>query len=201
MNYTDFSAILVAAGLSSRMGAVNKLLLPVNGQPMVRHSAKLYLDLGISVCVVLGFEADKVGAALDGLDVACVHNRIFETGQQSSVRAGLDHIQLPKAGLFIALADQPFLQGQDIADMCDAFLQSAQDKIFLPDFNGQRGNPILFPGPLVSQIRAQGRVPGCRKFIADHPELVRAFPAPNPHFTTDIDTLQDAENLLNTALT
>ena len=33
----DASVILLAAGLSRRMGAENKLLLPVNGRPMVRH--------------------------------------------------------------------------------------------------------------------------------------------------------------------
>ena len=35
----QFEVILLAAGLSTRMGARNKMLLPVRGQPLIRHVA------------------------------------------------------------------------------------------------------------------------------------------------------------------
>ncbi len=57
-------AILLAAGASRRMGDVNKLLLPVDGVPMVARVAAAIGEAGLPMLVVLGWEADRVRAAL-----------------------------------------------------------------------------------------------------------------------------------------
>lgn len=62
--------VLLAAGRSTRFGDANKLLETVDGEPMVRRAALTLLDADLSrVIVVVGHEADRVRAALDGLDV------------------------------------------------------------------------------------------------------------------------------------
>ena len=103
------NVIVLAAGLSRRMGDVNKLLLDIDGEPMVRRTVKLYRSLFSSVTVITGFESDKVQAALTGLDVTLLFNPDFETGQQSSVRLGLRAQELQGEGVIIALSDQPEL--------------------------------------------------------------------------------------------
>ena len=78
--------ILLAAGMSQRMGGVNKLLLPINGVPMVRHMAlTLVAFADVSPVVVLGHEAERVGAALDGIALTMVTNAHYQSGQMSSV--------------------------------------------------------------------------------------------------------------------
>jgi molybdenum cofactor cytidylyltransferase len=67
VNRAHVSAILLAAGESRRMGGVNKLLLPIDGVPLVRRTAETLLATGIEdVVAALGFEADQVERALAG---------------------------------------------------------------------------------------------------------------------------------------
>ena len=62
---SEATAILLAAGLSRRMGAKNKLLLPIGGTPMVRHVALTYLaSIDGPLTVVPGFKADRIATAL-----------------------------------------------------------------------------------------------------------------------------------------
>jgi molybdenum cofactor cytidylyltransferase len=82
----SLGAIILAAGLSRRMGARNKLLLPINGKPMVRYVVETYLAVAdAQICVVTGFEADKIEAALAGLPVQFAHNSDYKAGQPFSV--------------------------------------------------------------------------------------------------------------------
>lgn len=89
---TEVAAIILAAGQSRRMGAQNKLLLLVNGIPMIRHVVAQYRSaLSGPITVVTGHEAPLVEAALAGIEVACVTNDDYASGQQSSVAFGLQH--------------------------------------------------------------------------------------------------------------
>ena len=61
--------------MSQRMGGLNKLLLPINGVPMVRHMAlTLVAFADVSPVVVLGHEAERVAAALDGIALTMITN-------------------------------------------------------------------------------------------------------------------------------
>ena len=86
----DTSVILLAAGLSRRMGAENKLLLPVNGRPMVRHVVDQYIEaLDGEVLVVLGHQSEEIASTLKGTTARTVFNPLFPQGQATSVAAGL----------------------------------------------------------------------------------------------------------------
>lgn len=196
---SNFEVIILAAGLSRRMGDINKLLIPVGGVAMVRHAADLYCKLGMSVTLVLGHDAHAITAALDGLNVSIVTNPDYSAGQAGSVQIGLAHTDLDLDGVLIALADQPHLTDADIAGFCRAFLSGTQGRIMVPWHEGQRGNPVLLPNTLARQIRtdiAAGRTASVRQFIDANPSLVQRYAAPNRHFTTDIDTPEDRRTLL-----
>lgn len=191
---TNINIIVLAAGLSSRMGEVNKLLIEIDGIPMVRRSVELYRSLFTSVTVVTGHQADEISAALTGMDIKIVHNLSYEQGQPSSVRCGMTNMPKCGDGVLIALADQPSLSQQDISSYVNAFLDGPQDKIFIPFYGAKRGNPVLFPSALMRQVKMSGRAAACRKFIDENPELTHAHQVSNAHFTTDVDTPQDARN-------
>ena len=64
----DRQVILLAAGESRRMGVPNKLLLEIGGVPLVRRTAEALAAIpDADVTVVLGHEADEIGAALTGV--------------------------------------------------------------------------------------------------------------------------------------
>ena len=187
----DVTAILLAAGMSQRMGAENKLLLPVNGAPMVRCVAETYLAaIDGPVTVVTGYDAARLRDVLSGLPVTFAHNPSFESGQPSSVAAGLAHA--PEADLLlIGLADQPLLKPGDLADLLALHRASDPGKITIPMHRGVRGNPIVVPRSLRPRLTENPDRPGCMRFTRDHPEHVQAADLSAPGFYTDIDTPAD----------
>ncbi|WP_299298148.1 nucleotidyltransferase family protein [uncultured Tateyamaria sp.] len=184
----DVAAIILAAGLSRRMGKRNKLLLPVGGVPMIRHVVSTYLAVVDGpVVVVTGHKADLVEASLDGCDVEIAHNATFADGQQTSVACGLRAV--PQAGrILIGLGDQPTLTKRDLQDLLDAQKAAETSRISIPLLNEQRGNPILVPGTLRDRLLADPRSPGCKTFTRVHPEHVQFHALPSPGFYADIDT-------------
>ena len=190
--YENFETVLVAAGLSTRMGETNKLLIEVDGQALIRRTASLYCALGMQVTIVLGHQGEAIKKALAGLPVRTVFNADYKTGQQSSVRAGLNASDFSKTGILIALADQPLLTPADIAGLCDAFLSGPRRRIMVPYVNKTRGNPVLFPSALAKLAHAEEGESHYRRFIDANPALVSSYAAPNANFITDIDTPEDA---------
>lgn len=183
------TAILLAAGHSTRMGARNKLLLDVGGQAMVRHVAATLLASHVdAVIAVLGHEHTAVAQALGDLPLRVVVNRDHASGQMSSVRAGIEAIEGDPAAIVVALADQPALEPADIDFLIDAFLALPEPKILIPARGRQRGNPIVLPGAERHRLLDGGFNFGCRNLIERHPEAVAGIEVPNPHYVQDIDT-------------
>jgi molybdenum cofactor cytidylyltransferase len=188
------AAVLLAAGLSSRMGTRNKLLIRIEGEPLVRRTARAYLAAGVDVYVVVGHEAPAVRGALADLPLTFVENPRFAEGQQISVRAGLDALSGGYDAVLVALADQAALRPEDIRDLLEAFAEGDRDRILIPFHQGQRGNPVLFPSEIITEIRASGRNAACRKFLDANPQLTRHYEAASDHFVIDIDTPDDLQN-------
>ena len=91
-----FSAVMLAAGLSSRMQGQHKLLLPVGGQPAVRRTVSALAAAGPGeIVVVTGFKGRAVMEALDGLPVTFQYNPRYEEGQMTSVAAGVAALRAP----------------------------------------------------------------------------------------------------------
>jgi molybdenum cofactor cytidylyltransferase len=187
----EVAAVLLAAGLSRRMGERNKLLIEIGGEPLVRRTAKAYLAANVKVHAVLGHEAERVREALADLPLTFVMNPRYEEGQPTSVLAGLDSIPGSPELILIALADQAALAPDDLAGLVCAFAESDRTRILIPFYKDQRGNPVAFPATIIAEVRAGGRNAACRAFIDRHPELIRRYEAPNGHFTIDIDTPAD----------
>ena len=183
-----FDAIILAAGLSLRMGAQNKLLLDWHGVPIIRRVVQTYLDcIGPNITVVTGFESDLVIKALNGLPVQFHHNPCFADGQQSSVMAGLS-VPSDADATLMGLGDQPLLTASALCDLMTAYQIADTSKIAFAVRGDERGNPTIIPAPMRSLIAADKARPGCRKFINDNPHLVTRIPMQSDGFFTDIDT-------------
>jgi molybdenum cofactor cytidylyltransferase len=185
------AAVLLAAGLSRRMGERNKLLIEIEGEPLVRRTAKAYLAAGVGVHIVLGHEAEQVSAVLKDLPAAFVHNPDYAQGQPTSVRAGIDSLASGYTAILIALADQAALTAADIGGLVKAFAADGGSRILVPFYQGRRGNPVIFPASLIEDMRALGRDAASRSFVDNSPALVYRYEAPNDHTVIDIDTPDD----------
>ena len=197
MTRVRFSAVVLAAGLSSRMEGRHKLLLPVGGEPAVRRVVRtLVAAQPQEVVVVTGFNGRAVVEALADLDVRFQSNARYKEGQMTSVAAGVAARQEPCDAVMICLADQVLLEAADYRDLVDAYAAMPHGSILVPMFEGARGNPVLFASSYCPEV-VGGRVnPGCRKLIAEHGDEVFLYEAGHDRYCVDMDTPADYQNIV-----
>lgn len=113
------AGILLAAGSATRMGK-NKLLLDLDGEPLVRRAARRALEAGLApVLAVLGHDAERTRAALEGLAIREVVNPAWASGQSTSLSAGVAAVPSDSEAAVVLLSDMPFVD----AAMIRAVLQ------------------------------------------------------------------------------
>lgn len=167
------AAILLAAGRSTRMGARNKLLAELDGEPMVRHVARhLAASKATGTTVVLGHEADRVRDALQGIDLAFVRNPDFADGLSTSVKAGLAALPEDCDGFIVCLGDMPTVRTQDIDRLIAAFNPLEGRAICMPVHQGKRGNPVLFARRFAAEMSELEGDTGARRLIGMHEDEV-----------------------------
>jgi molybdenum cofactor cytidylyltransferase len=192
------SAVVLAAGLSTRMGR-NKLLLSFQDKALVARVADTLLASRIDeVIVVLGHETEKVRAELQGKPVRLVHNPDYQDGLSTSVRTGVDAVSPDADGIMICLADQPLLEPADVNRIIEGFAEAKQvnKSIVVPFFKGERGNPVILDASLrVAILGIVGDV-GCKGVIKRYPEKVYAIEMENDHVVRDVDDVQAYERLV-----
>ena len=192
--HNGFTTILLAAGLSRRMGDVNKLLLPIGGKPLIRKVAEVMLAAhSQEVICVLGHEAEKLKDALDGLNLKMVLNADFEAGQMTSVSTGLAAAKKGASAYIIALGDLPRLTSEDCLALMDAHLKAPKGKMTVPvratnTNEWARGHPIIVPEDIRERILHQEPNLGCRGLINKHPDWVHRFETERTGFFVDLDT-------------
>ena len=186
--------VLLAAGASRRMGEVNKLLVEIDGQPMVRHAATAMLEGGIrDLVVVTGHQQDRVKEALKGLEVAFIHNADFDAGQAGSVAAGVAALPDGLSGALIALGDMPFVTADLVAEMIrdHSGLGDGETRISFPVHEGRRGNPVLWGRGFFDALRRLSGDAGGRTVLAENPAAVNSIGWHDNSIHRDIDTPQD----------
>ena len=200
-NKSRVSAVVLAAGESRRMGKINKLQLPIEGEPLLRRSVKTLLASNLGeIVVVLGHDRSETLALLDGLPVRTVYNDDYESGQMTSVHCGLASLIQANEGVMIALSDQPALTVSDINYLIEAFLSRKDGEVVIPVYKGMRGNPIIISSRSQQEIITGKHNLGCRRFIENNPALVRTVEMPEPSVLVDLDTPMDYRDFCDSDL-
>jgi molybdenum cofactor cytidylyltransferase len=183
------AAIVLAAGQSRRMGA-NKLVLPLEGKPLVRHVLDSVAASRIETAiVVLGHEAEQVRAALAGTGAAFVVNADFDGGLSTSLKAGLAALPPDCDGAMILLGDMPDIDPALIDRMIETFDPGRMQAIVVPRRNGRRGHPVLWGRaffPLLAQ-EIQGDS-GAKHLIGRYADWVAEIEADDDSVLDDLDT-------------
>src|SRR6185437_2580776 len=165
------AAVVLAAGRSTRMGAVNKLIAEIGGKPLVRIAAEQALASHASpVIVVTGHEKEKVAAALAGLPVRLVHNPDYAEGLGSSLRTGIAAVPAEADGAIVCLGDMPQVDAPLIDKLIAAFDPEKGALVVTPTIDGRRGNPVVWSRRFFPDLMAvQGDV-GARNLIGSYAE-------------------------------
>ena len=183
------AAVVLAAGRSTRMGAINKLIAEIGGKPLVRIAAEQALASSARpVIVVTGHQREKVEEALAGLPVRFAHNPDFAEGLGASLRTGIAAVPDDVDGAVICLGDMPQVDAELIDRLIAAFDPERGALIVVPTIEGRRGNPVLWSRRFFPDLRQiQGDV-GARHLIASYAEAVVEVPVSGESAFVDVDT-------------
>jgi len=184
------AALVLAAGRSTRMGRENKLLMEIDGKPMVVHAvdamlASPHVDM---VIVVTGHEADAVKAALGDRKVIFKHNPAYADGLSTSLATGLDALPVGVAGVIVGLGDMPRIRSGDVDRLIAAFNPVEGRAICVPTVEGKRGNPVLFSVDFLSEMREVEGDVGARHLIGAHHDQVCEVEMADDAALIDVDT-------------
>jgi len=190
----NVTAVILAAGRSTRMGGPNKLLAELGGKALVRTVTEQALaSKASSVVVVTGHQAEQVEKALAGLHVKFVRNPDFAEGLASSVKAGVAAVPADADGAVICLGDMPLISSGLIDRLIGTFAPDRGNLIAVPVSDGRRGNPVLWSRRFFNELMTLDGDIGARHLIAKHSEAVAEVPVEGHGAFLDIDTPQALE--------
>ncbi|WP_090595585.1 nucleotidyltransferase family protein [Pelagibacterium luteolum] len=135
------AAIVLAAGVSRRFGAEDKLAAPIDGVPMLQRVLDTVTALPLGQIILVFGDVYSKPKTLPGT-VEMVHNRDYRSGMGGSIAAGAAHIDKDLDAAFIVLGDMPFVPGEMYSRLADALAPDVT--IARPLSPSGPGHPVLF---------------------------------------------------------
>jgi molybdenum cofactor cytidylyltransferase len=183
------AGIVLAAGMSSRMGQ-NKMLLAFAGETLLRGAARRALAGGLSpLMVVLGAEADRSAAELEGLPCSIVPNQRYQSGMASSIHAGLAALPPATGAAMILLADMPLVTPDMIRAMTQRY-QETGAPLVISRYESVIAPPTLFDRRLFAELLAGDG----RQVVQSHRVVAEVLDWPAAALA-DLDTPEDYARL------
>jgi CTP:molybdopterin cytidylyltransferase MocA len=181
-------AIILAAGSGTRMAGAQKLLLDLDGTPMIKHVIQAASEGGCHQTVVV-YSADDVKEKVDG-DAELVYNPQARTGMASSLQAGLRAMRPEIEAAVVLLGDQPLVGSRTVATLLRAWRrEGSRPAVAVSQGHREWAPPVVLARDLWEQLFALKGDAGARQVLQGHPELIDVVPAPGRG--DDIDTPDD----------
>jgi molybdenum cofactor cytidylyltransferase len=190
----SIAGIVLAAGMSTRMGQ-NKLFMELEGETLVRRVVGRVRNAGVDpLVVVLGYEAERVQGALEGIPYLPVLNQEYERGVNSSLRAGIHAVSdTPAHAAVVVLADMPFVTTAMIVTLVEKYRRSAAPLV-ISDYDGVNAPPMLYDRSLFPELAAsEGQ--GCGKQVVKRHRHEAESASWSPEMLTDLDAPEDYERV------
>ena len=191
------SAIVLAAGLSKRMGAANKLVLPYKNKTVIATVVENIIAAGIEeVIVVSGFEAEQIQVALEGLPVQFIYNPEYEKGMTTSIQQGV--FAAKGDGYMICLSDMVLIEPDEYTLLKKVFEEKVQldEKcICMPRYKNEKGNPVIFSSFYKEAILEHKNMEGCKEIVQLNKAHIHWVEMDTAHILQDMDYPEDYKTL------
>ncbi len=190
---SNVSAILLAAGLSQRMGTP-KQLLPIQGRPAVARCLESLRDSHVAdVVIVVNPEGGDIVEAAKEFHARVAVNEIAGSDMAASVRAGMVCIDSMSTGVLICLCDHPLVRPDTIGSMISEHSRKP-DAIIIPRYRGRKGHPTLFPRFILEDL---GKLATLRDVIGRHVTNLSLLEVDDEGVILDMDTPEDYLRIRN----
>jgi molybdenum cofactor cytidylyltransferase len=156
MHAADVTAIILAAGASSRMGRC-KAALELNGRTALRRILDACAAGGVTrALIVTGAQEDEVRRAALGAALArdFVANPRWESGRSSSLQAGLAALPADAAAFLLWPVDVPLPSPGIVAALLAARRDHPGYEAWIPSHERRRGHPALFARSTIARFLA-----------------------------------------------
>ena len=185
------ATIILAAGQSKRMGSINKLLMRIEGRPMIQRVVDVAIEAASTdIYVVTGFERERIESRLREYSVNFVHNESFREGMGTTIAEGVKAISDQVFdGVMILLGDLPYLRADTVIAVAESFAEHDGRKIVIPTYDGDPGHPVVFPKAFFNELTHLSGDRGAREACTRHQSSVTRLEVEDPGGTRDLDTL------------
>ena len=162
------SAVILAAGESSRMENSPKANLLYRNKTFLENLVVVFQDAGIdSIIVVLGAHVDEVKKNHVNLPVEFIVNTNYQEGQLSSIKESLKLISAESELMIVHLVDHPLIQSNTI--MSILFKRTETNaSVIIPTYENRRGHPVLFGKEVFSELQNASIHVGAREVVWNH---------------------------------
>lgn len=191
------SAIILAAGSSSRLGRP-KQLVKYQGKSLVTHAIEQALSTSFqSVFVVLGAKSDLIRQEIGSFSVNIFLNERWEEGIGTSISEGIKYFQMvhpDSDGVVLMTCDQPFVTSELLESLLEKRQKTAKHLV-ASQYANSIGIPAFFSSSLFDELSRLNGNKGAKKVILKYPEETALINFPRGDF--DVDTEEDVERLNN----
>jgi len=194
----QIGAVVLAAGMSSRMGEA-KQLLRLGAHTLLDQVVEIVRGSKVDeIVLVLGHQAETIKETIKKQprikNLKVVINESYQQGMGTSLRMGLAALSSETDAALIVLADQPFVRAKTLDRLIDRYEQSGA-QIAIPTYKGFRGNPVLLDRSVFPEVMALTGDIGCRAIFGNHVEGIVKVPVDDIGIVLDLDTKDDVEKL------
>ena len=187
------AALLLAAGLSTRMGTTSKALLPWGSTTLINYQVESLRNAGVElIIVVTGFQHEKLKTRIISMsNVEIIYNPLYRTGKASSIKSGLSLVD-PNFidDILVCSVDQP-RDHTIIRSILDQHIQT-HSLVTIPAFQGKGGHPTVFSCRLFREMNAiTDTTLGLKSLIYNQP--VNLFEVSTNKILIDLNTRADYE--------
>jgi molybdenum cofactor cytidylyltransferase len=189
------AAIVMAAGLSRRMGRA-KLILPWGDTTVIGRVVDILIQAGVApVVVVTGGSSAQIEAVLKEQPVRLVFNPRYHEDQMAlSLQIGLEAIAKEVEAVLVVLGDQPQIELPVVRAVIEAASHNSA-ALVVPSFQMRRGHPWLAKRVLFSALLDIRPPATLRDFLFEHAHEIEYLPVDNPSILQDLDTPEDYQRL------
>ncbi len=194
MRHSRYAAIILAAGLSSRMH-VFKPLLPINNDTITDRVISLFRKCNIDVILVTGSRQQELTSGIKTHDIEITDNPDYQKGMFSSVQAGIQRLDPSYTGVFIMPVDVPLVRPATVKRMLGKAAIN-QGLILYPTFSGKHGHPTYLPSILIPEIMGWKKEGGLKAVLDLYPGLHCDVQVADENIHFDIDKPEDYLEML-----